>query len=245
MSAGIVLQVAVQRHDEAPARVRESGGERRRLAEVARELDHPDVRIARLDLRQPRERPVLAAVVDEDELVRDAERRQRRRSARSCSGRTLRSSSRSGMTTESVRRPSSMQRRRRSAARLRSAPASQPPRRRRQDDDADEPERDLAAARAHQLERERRRTRSRARRARGSAAPRATRDRQDELQRPHAGDAGHQHEQLERRRRRQQRRHHQRQQAVALVERQRALGVPGAAAASAGTPRRPSPPGSR
>ena len=76
MSAGIVLQVAIQRDDEAAARVRESGGEGSRLAEVAREPDHAHVRIARMDLRQPRERLVLAAVVDEDDLVRDAERRQ-------------------------------------------------------------------------------------------------------------------------------------------------------------------------
>ena len=34
-------------------------------------------RVARVDLRQPRERRVLAAVVDQDDLVRNAERRER------------------------------------------------------------------------------------------------------------------------------------------------------------------------
>ena len=61
---GIVLQVAVGGDDEAAAGVREAGGERRGLAEVAAEADHAQPRVLRLERGQQRERIVGAAVVD-------------------------------------------------------------------------------------------------------------------------------------------------------------------------------------
>ena len=70
--ARIVLEVAVGGHDQAAARVRDAGGKRRGLAEVAAEANHAQVRIARLQRRQLLERIVRAAVVDDQDLVRAA-----------------------------------------------------------------------------------------------------------------------------------------------------------------------------
>ena len=50
--------------------LREAGGERRGLTEVAPELDHADARVRLLDASQNLERSVRAAVVDEQDLVR-------------------------------------------------------------------------------------------------------------------------------------------------------------------------------
>ena len=69
MSRGIVLQVAVGGDDQAAARVREAGGKRRGLAEVAAEADHAQARIAGLQRGQLLERVVRAAVVDDQDLV--------------------------------------------------------------------------------------------------------------------------------------------------------------------------------
>ena len=71
--ARIVLQIAVGGDDEAAAGVGKAGGERRGLAEVAPEPDHPQPRVRRLERGQLRERVVRAAVVDRDDLVRTAE----------------------------------------------------------------------------------------------------------------------------------------------------------------------------
>ena len=79
--ARIVLEIAVGRDDEAAARVREAGGERRGLSEVAPEADDAQPRVARLQRRQLLERLVRAAVVDDDDLVAAAEALERRRSA--------------------------------------------------------------------------------------------------------------------------------------------------------------------
>jgi len=61
----IVLEIAVGGDDQAAARLPESGGEGGGLAKVAHEPNHTDPRIPRLNRRQPLERPVLAAIVDE------------------------------------------------------------------------------------------------------------------------------------------------------------------------------------
>ena len=82
MSRGIVLAVAVRRDDVAAARVREPGGKRRGLAEVAAEADHPQARVLGLQRGQLLERVVGAPVVDRQDLVRAAERRRARRSPR-------------------------------------------------------------------------------------------------------------------------------------------------------------------
>ena len=70
----IVLQIAVGRHDQPAARVREAGGEGRGLSEIAAEADHAQVRIARLQPRQDLEALVRAAIVDDDDLVASAPR---------------------------------------------------------------------------------------------------------------------------------------------------------------------------
>src|SRR4026208_152770 len=71
---GIVLQVAIERRDEAPPGVGEAGRERRGLTEVAGEPEAPHPRIAALDITRSGERPIAAAIVDEDDFIRDAER---------------------------------------------------------------------------------------------------------------------------------------------------------------------------
>ena len=73
----IVLQIAVGGRDEPAARELESCRERRRLAEVPPEANHPDARVLRLEIRQQREALVGAAVIDQDELVRTSPRLQR------------------------------------------------------------------------------------------------------------------------------------------------------------------------
>ena len=74
--ARIVLQIAVRGDDEPSARVIEAGRERRGLAEIAPQPDHPQMRIAGLQLRQDLEALVRAPIVDDDELVRTAPARR-------------------------------------------------------------------------------------------------------------------------------------------------------------------------
>ena len=68
--ARIVLQIAVQRRDVAPARVLEAGCERRGLPEVAPQPDHPHVGIDGLEPCQDLEALVRAPIVDDDDFVR-------------------------------------------------------------------------------------------------------------------------------------------------------------------------------
>src|SRR5688500_5437196 len=138
-------------------------------------------------------------------------RRSRTSVSSACSGATLASSSRSGMTTESSSAVTSPRLYLRPAAALHQPPAD-PGRH----DDADERERHRPAVRAHQLE-GRIAVVDRQEAERQVAGAAGNGDRRHELRRPHLGHAGGQDEQLEWRRRRQQRRDHQRQQPVALV----------------------------
>ena len=69
MSSGLVLQVAVHRHDDLAARAHEAGVHRGMLAEVALEADGAHPRIVRMDPLELGEGGVGRAVVDEDELV--------------------------------------------------------------------------------------------------------------------------------------------------------------------------------
>ena len=66
--ARVVLEVAVDRDDDLALGVREPGGERGRLAEVAAQADDLRVRGSGVEPRQRGERAVLRAVVDEDRL---------------------------------------------------------------------------------------------------------------------------------------------------------------------------------
>ena len=75
---GRVLEIRVHEHDRVAARRVEPGGESRLVAEVAREAEQPQLRVACGELEQPRPGAVGRAVVDEDDLVRTAERRERR-----------------------------------------------------------------------------------------------------------------------------------------------------------------------
>src|SRR5207249_8331514 len=70
---GIVLPVSVERHHQRAARVREAGRERRGLAEVAVQIDDPQVLVPGAQRRQAGQRSVPAAVVHEDELVGPSE----------------------------------------------------------------------------------------------------------------------------------------------------------------------------
>ena len=73
-SVGRMLAVAVHEQHGAEARVVEPGEQRRLLAEIARQRDHLDVeRLRRQPLRDA-ERGVAAAVVDIDDLGREAAR---------------------------------------------------------------------------------------------------------------------------------------------------------------------------
>ena len=65
---GVVLQVAVNCHDDVACRLGEAGVERRRLAEVAAQADDADVVVRVVEPRQRAERAVGRAVVDEDGL---------------------------------------------------------------------------------------------------------------------------------------------------------------------------------
>ena len=68
--AGIVLLVAVHGHHRPPSREAEAGADRRRLPEVAPELDDADARVATVPRQRPLAGRVPAAVVDEDDLGR-------------------------------------------------------------------------------------------------------------------------------------------------------------------------------
>ena len=65
---GIVLEVAVHRHDDVGARVQHAGRHRRVLAEVALEQHDAEARVARVGGAQQRARAVARAVVDEHDL---------------------------------------------------------------------------------------------------------------------------------------------------------------------------------
>ena len=75
---GVVLQIPIRGHDEAPAGVRKPGGKRGCLTEVARELDHAYMRIACGEIQQASESAILAAIIHENQLIRDVEGRDRR-----------------------------------------------------------------------------------------------------------------------------------------------------------------------
>ena len=68
-----VLQVGIHQHDHVAARLLEPGGERRLLAEVARQLQAADARHGQPG-PQRGERRVGAAVVDDHDLPREAQR---------------------------------------------------------------------------------------------------------------------------------------------------------------------------
>ena len=65
---GLVLEVAVHRHDDLAAGAREAGVHRRVLAEVALEADGADARVGGVQPLDDRPGAVARAVVDEDEL---------------------------------------------------------------------------------------------------------------------------------------------------------------------------------
>src|SRR3989338_2401574 len=74
-----ILQISVQRHYALPARLLKSSHDRHVLAEVAVEQDHPrHIRTLLELLAQYRGGTVAAAVVDEHDLIRNAELVQRR-----------------------------------------------------------------------------------------------------------------------------------------------------------------------
>ena len=80
---GRVLQVGVERHDALAAAALEAGDDRHVLAVVGVEQhDARDVGAALELLAQQRRRAVAAAVVDEDDLVGDVQRVERRIQAR-------------------------------------------------------------------------------------------------------------------------------------------------------------------
>ena len=95
---GLVLEVAVHRHDDVAARAREPGVHRRVLAEVPLEADGVDARVGRVQPLELGPGPVGRAVVDEDQLERLC-----RRGPIRCAGRAPRAtpaSFRSVTTTE-------------------------------------------------------------------------------------------------------------------------------------------------
>ena len=69
----IVLPVSVERDHQRAARVREAGRERRGLAEIAVQIDDPQMLVPGAQRAQAGQRPVPAAVVHEDELVEPSE----------------------------------------------------------------------------------------------------------------------------------------------------------------------------
>ena len=75
---GRVLEVAVHRHDDLAARPREPRVHGRVLAEVPLEPDGAHAGVAGVQALELGERPVRRPVVDEDQLVRPAERVERR-----------------------------------------------------------------------------------------------------------------------------------------------------------------------
>ena len=70
---GIVLEVAVHRHDHGAAGVVEAGGHRRRLAEVPPQADELEAVVRRGESSEPPVGVVTAAVVDHDHLERASE----------------------------------------------------------------------------------------------------------------------------------------------------------------------------
>ena len=79
ISAGIVLEVAVDRDDDVALGLLEAGLQRGGLAEVAPEPDDAHVVVLRVQTRERREGAVGRAVVDEDDLPRPTERLERGR----------------------------------------------------------------------------------------------------------------------------------------------------------------------
>ena len=69
---GRILQVSVEAHHVLAERQVQAGGERRLMAGVAPQPDHPQLRPGPADAQQLRRRRVRAAVVDRDDLVRRA-----------------------------------------------------------------------------------------------------------------------------------------------------------------------------
>src|SRR5207302_3703465 len=70
---GIVLQVAIHRHDDLGASVVNTGRERCGLPKVASEADQPNSRVGGGEPAQAPEGAVRAAIIDEDELHRVAQ----------------------------------------------------------------------------------------------------------------------------------------------------------------------------
>ncbi len=71
------MQVSVHQHDNVALTMGDSSGQRGGLAEVAPEADHRHMRIARGDLREPRDALIAAAVVNINYFIREAKRSQR------------------------------------------------------------------------------------------------------------------------------------------------------------------------
>ena len=69
---GRILQVDVHRDQDVAPGVVDAGGERGLLAEVARQVDHPDAAVARAAVEQVGERVVARAVVHEHDLEAQA-----------------------------------------------------------------------------------------------------------------------------------------------------------------------------
>src|SRR5690606_148244 len=66
---GRILQIGVDEHDRIAARMIEARSDRDLVAEIAGKLDDADLVVGRGELLHDLERPVLAAVVDIDDLV--------------------------------------------------------------------------------------------------------------------------------------------------------------------------------
>ena len=66
---GIVLQIGIQGKDHIPLGKLEPALQSRRLAKVAAKLDHPDIGIRRRQFRHHVKARILAAVIDEDDLI--------------------------------------------------------------------------------------------------------------------------------------------------------------------------------
>ena len=75
---GRILQVDVHRDQDVAARVVDAGGERRLLAEVAREVDDPQPAVTRAAVEQMGQRVVVRAVVHEHDLEAQAGALQKR-----------------------------------------------------------------------------------------------------------------------------------------------------------------------
>jgi hypothetical protein len=67
----IVLEVAVDRHDDGPLGLPEPGVERRSLAEVPSEAHCANIVVRVVEASESRERPVCGAIVDEHRLPRE------------------------------------------------------------------------------------------------------------------------------------------------------------------------------